>query len=59
MIVFIIVATLAQVISWEFCEIFKNTFFMEHLQTPTSEAKVWSFIWKTNFVNFSEQLFLE
>ena len=28
--------TLAQVFSCEFCEIFKNTFFTEHLQTTAS-----------------------
>ena len=28
--------TLAQVFSCEFCEIFKNTFFTEHLRTTTS-----------------------
>ena len=30
--------TLAQVFSCEFCEIFKNTFPTEHLQTATSEV---------------------
>ena len=29
--------TLAQVFSYEFCEIFKNTFFAEHLWTTASE----------------------
>ena len=29
--------TLAQVFSCEFCEIFKNTFFTEHLWTTASE----------------------
>ena len=28
--------TLAQVFSFEFCEIFKNTFFAEHLRTTAS-----------------------
>ena len=28
--------TLAQVLSWEFCEMFKNTFFLEHLRTSSS-----------------------
>ena len=28
--------TLALVFSWEFCEIFKNTFFTEHLRTAAS-----------------------
>ena len=33
--------TLAQVFSCEFCEIFKNTFFTEHLRTTASvNAKV-------------------
>ena len=30
--------TLAQVLSREFCEILKNTFFTEHLWTTVSEA---------------------
>ena len=30
--------TLAQVFSREFCEIFKNTFFTEHLQATASTA---------------------
>ena len=29
--------TLAQVFSWEFCEISKNIFFTEHLRTTASE----------------------
>ena len=29
--------TLAKVFSWEFCEIFKDTFFTEHLWTTASE----------------------
>ena len=33
---FIKTETLAQVFSCEFCEIFKNTFFTEHLWTTTS-----------------------
>ena len=33
---FIIKETLAQVFSCEFCEIIKNTFFEEHLQTTAS-----------------------
>ena len=32
--------TLAQVFSCEFCEIFKNTFFTEHLQTYASVCKI-------------------
>ena len=28
--------TVAQVFSWEFCEIFKNTFFTEHLRETAS-----------------------
>ena len=28
--------TLVQLLSFEFCEIFKNTFFTEHLQTTAS-----------------------
>ena len=34
---FIKTETLAQVFSFEFCEIFKNTFFTEHLWTNTSK----------------------
>ena len=30
--------TLAQVFSWEFCEIFKNIFFTEHLWTTASSS---------------------
>ena len=30
--------TLAQVFSCEFCEIFKNTYFEEHLQTAASNS---------------------
>ena len=30
--------TLAQVFSWEFCEISKNTFFIEHLRANASEV---------------------
>ena len=29
--------TLAQVFSYEFCEIFKNTFFVEHLRATASD----------------------
>ena len=32
--------TLAQVFSFEFCEIFKNTFFTEHLQATAPERCV-------------------
>ena len=35
---FIKIETLAQVFSCEFCEISKNTFFTEHLQTTASEV---------------------
>ena len=31
--------TLAQVFSYEFCKISKNTFFIEHLRTTASERK--------------------
>ena len=37
--------TLAQVFSCEFCEIFKNTFFTEHLRTTASicsKVKLWN-----------------
>ena len=33
--------TPAQVFSWEFCEIFKNTFSAEHLWTTASEPRVY------------------
>ena len=32
--------TLTQVFSFEFCEIFKNTFFTEHLQTTASKISL-------------------
>ena len=31
--------TLAQVLSWEFCEMLKNTFFREHLRVAPSDMK--------------------
>ena len=34
---FIKKVTVAQVFSCEFCEIFKNTYFIEHLRTTASE----------------------
>ena len=40
--------TLTQVFSCEFCEIFKNTFFIEHLRATASEL---GFIQKLNKLN--------
>ena len=36
-------ASLAQLFSCEFCEIFKNTFFIEHLRKAASKTKFFSF----------------
>ena len=33
--------TLTQVFSYEFCEVFRNTFFTEHLWTTASEIWAW------------------
>ena len=43
--------TLAQVFSYEFCEISKNTFFTEHLQTTASRYHNNFKIWIWNHVN--------
>ena len=40
--------TLTQVFSCDFCEIFKNTFFIEHLRATASEL---GFIQKLNKLN--------
>ena len=37
--------TLAQVFAWEFCEIFKNTFFIEHLQWLLLAWESFCFTW--------------
>ena len=44
--------TLAQAFPSEFCEIFKNNFFTEHLRTATSEIVVfWSWASLKHFLN--------
>ena len=43
--------TLAQVFSCEFCEIYKDTFFTEHLRTTTS-ATSWKIDKRSCFIKF-------
>ena len=33
-----------QVFFWEFCEIFKNTLFIEHLRPTASDECIWQFL---------------
>ena len=44
--------TLAQVFFCEFCEIFKNTYFTEHLWVTTSHQRRWRIL---NFLMFSKE----
>ena len=48
---------LAQVFSCEFCEIFKNTFFIEHVRTTASKKRLQE-VFPVNSEKFLEQICL-
>ena len=41
--------TPTQVFSYEYCEIFKNTYFEEHLRATVSVVKISSHLWPNNY----------